>query len=244
MAVPFEALPADNRPMAYLEDGVPIYRASAAGACIRALVAARMGMSRGSRPDVVTDAAEAGHMLEPVILGMLKDREWAVEGRQDEFTLRLPALSIRGHIDGRARPVQKLSRDTRVLGPEHIVEIKTMGPSVFPKYTKHGLIPERFWGYCAQIACYHEAYHLPVVYVAAQREMEFDGFGRLTTAKITAMDVRVYERPPLEFEVVKRRYMTAELWARKGLLPGCDKDDFFCGYRWLCGTEPRVVYVG
>jgi hypothetical protein len=224
--------PPDDRPAAYLDVDrqVPIYRASGSGGCVRALCAARMGFEPVGKAEVLARAASAGQALESQVIGLLQSQGWMIDSRQQEFEIVLPALVIRGHVDGLARRLADGRAET------YLLEIKTMGPTRWETYRRHGLTPEHFPDYCAQVACYAEHFRLPVLYAVVLRGDGADG------PAVRDMDVRVYPQPPVPFEEVRRHLLSAELAARKGRLPDCDRrDQFFCPFRYLCQQPPQTA---
>lgn len=69
----------DDRPSAYEENGVGIYRMSATGQCSRILLNARRGIKGAPPPDLIQARWDEGHTAEPMVLRRV---------RQGTFTLR------------------------------------------------------------------------------------------------------------------------------------------------------------
>lgn len=242
MSVPEENLPQDNRPIAYTEGTCAIYRASACGGCVRALAAARQGFGATEKPKVVADAAQAGHDLEPEIVGRIRAQGWSVEDRQRETEIHLPALTVRGHSDGTAWLV---AGDPR----RRLLEVKLLGKSRFDHYMRHGLAGMR--DYAAQVRFYLEAFApvygpMDVLYAVGLREKDpstgAPRIGTVVLREIANADV------PVTWDEVKRKLLTAELFARKGILPPCDvepgsSEAYFCGYKYLCDFPKAQVEV-
>ena len=207
----------DEHPIAYIEAGKPVYRASACGGCIRALVAARLGFDPVEAPEFLARAAEAGSALENVMIEELQASRISVHSRQKEIEIEAPAWVIRGHIDGIAETEQ---------GP-HVAEFKTMSGRRFATWKRHGFAA--FPRYAAQLSAYHHALNLPILFMAMNRDSGETDMLRLPT-------------PPIPFAEVRQKLNTAEVWARKGRLPACDYERGsierrVCPYAYLCGGE-------
>lgn len=215
-----ETLPSDDRPVAYLDAGRPVYRASACGGCLRALVASRLGFSPVEVPEFMSRAAVEGSRHEPWVVEDLGAQGWVVDGRQEEVEIESAAFAIRGHIDGTA------AKD----GTNHLLEIKTMSGRRYADYLRHGV--GHFPRYAAQIAVYHEAKKLPILYAVKNRDSG-------------ALDLRVLPEPPVSYEDIRRRLLLAEVHARKGQLPACDYaprsfERRICPFSFLCdGADAR-----
>lgn len=207
----------DNRPIAYIEGHRPVYRASACGGCIRALVAARIGFDSIEPPEFVTAAAAHGEALEPMIVERLSRKGMQIHSRQREVEIEAPAWVIRGHIDGIAN----------IEGAgEHVLEVKTMSRRRYGLWRGHGLAA--FPRYSAQVAVYHYALQLPILYAVVNRDTG-------------EMDVVRLLQPPVPFESVRAKLNLAEVWARKGKLPDCDyprgsMERRVCPYAYLCDS--------
>ncbi len=238
----------DERPIVYVEGMMPVYRASAIGGCIRAIVASRMGFDPMESPDFMVNAAEEGTRLEPVVLDALFDKIGAsgityipqveVEDRT------LPNCIIRGHLDaiiteGEIDPSvcgptfpSSLSKFGGVIGTNDLInlhygliEIKTMSDAVFKKFIKHGL--KAFPRYMAQISFYHHA----VMHgwtsdnsIGLSRPdyctIIYACYNRDTGAlAVTAFPTN---ESPLSYIDVAQRVLTAEYNARQETLPDCE----------------------
>lgn len=209
-----ETLANDSRPIAYLDAGRPVYRASACGGCLRSLVASRLGFTPVEAPEFMSRAAVEGSRHEPWVIEDLRNLGWEVDSRQEEVEVEAPAFVIRGHIDGTAAKV----------GERRVLEVKTMSGRRYSDYLRHGLA--KFPRYSAQVAVYHHAKGLPILYAVKNRDSG-------------ALDVRALPEPPVEFEEVRRRLLLAEVHARKGALPSCDYEPKsferrICPFSYLC----------
>jgi hypothetical protein len=214
MAEP-EPLAKDDRPIAYVEGHRPVYRASACGGCLRALVAARLGFDPVEPPEFLATAAREGERLESFIVEDLERDGWRVSGRQEPIEVEFPAFVIRGHIDGVA--------EREDAGPR-LLEVKTMSRRRFEQWRRHGFAA--FPRYAAQASVYHHAMGLPLLYAVRNRDTG-------------ETDVRLLPSPPLPFDQVKRKLLEAEVWARKGRMPSCDyqpgsMERRVCPYAYLC----------
>lgn len=203
-----------DRPIFYFKGGRPTYRASAIGYCLRVLTAARMGYAPLEQSDQLALAAREGHRHEDWVVADLEAEGWEITGRGKEIYLPFPAFAIEGHIDGLA----SWGRETFLL------EIKSMSRFQFRKFTRQGLVS--FPGYARQIAVYHRAIELPILYAVKCRD----------TGEMKLFEL---ERPPVKFSEVYDRILTAELFGRKGVLaePECEPgsiEEKLCRYRYLC----------
>lgn len=231
-----EALPADERPRAYVEQGIPVYRASAVGGCLRALTAARMGFEPVDLPEVVEDAAAFGRAMERYVIEAIPswDRNViTVSDQQEEVLLHVGPVLIRGHVDG----VAVLQFTPRGQFQRRIVEVKVLGSSTFEKLAWNGV--EAFRSYAYQISAYMHGMHLPALYVVVNRD---------TVRHVDPMEAEYkifyIDEPPVPLSDIRQRVLTAELHARGGELPSCDvESSFMCPFRYLCqdhDTTPEI----
>ena len=219
----------DDRPAAYREtiDGteVSIYRASAAGMCVKALVASMQGRRPAPHQkasEILDLAASEGNLHEEVVVDKLKAEGYRIEDQQPEIMLQvIPRVYLRGHLDGLGYPPR--ARKQRVF------EVKSMSDSVFAKWKKYpsaieALLGGEFDRYAWQISVYMHATGLPAIYVAKNR---------------SSGEVRIEEiaSPPIEWSKIRRRIIEAEKWRKKDPeLPDCDVDAgarFFCPFPYL-----------
>ena len=227
----------DNRPMVYGEEGKFVYRASSCGSCIKALIAARMGMEPEARSDALERIAEEGNLHEGAVIAYLTNNGFLIEDRQNELEIALPSAVIRGHCDGTAtnnsgetlydylnRPIEQ--------GRKFLLEIKSMGRSVFDRFLDKGIDDDSFYRYAVQISLYMYKTKLPGMLVAKCRDD-----GRTV--------VVLYEKPPIEPRLIIQRMIKVEFAAREGKLPDqCDRKDFFCSYRYLCDRPDSKLATG
>jgi len=221
----------DDRPIAYTEGPVSIYRASSIGSCLTALVAAKQGHKPARaefQETVLMNAANEGNLHEPAIVERLKaDLGWRVWGGQDVMEKRvIPNVFIRGHIDGFCIP--KGARNDRLL------EIKTMSKDRFKKWKASGttvrsrLMTDDFIKYGWQISTYMHHYNIPAMYVVKNRDS-----GEL--------DIGELKLPTVDWKTIKKKIIEAEMWAKRDELPPCvatSSEQFFCQYPYLHGGSP------
>lgn len=200
----------DNRPSVYVEGGRTVFRASALGGCLRALVAARLGYD----PLPFDEAAELrmgeGNLHEPAIVQWLEGEGWTVIDQQREVELTVgDTLVIRGHIDGNAR----------LTGPTRLLEIKAMGHEPYKRW-----VADRFKSnerYAWQVSTYMHALDLPGLFVVKNRNSG-------------EVDVMELDEAPIPLAKIKARVASVETIARRGDLPDCDVDyTWNCPYRFL-----------
>ena len=216
----------DNRPIAYQENNLSIYRASGAGSCITALVAAKLGYEEarsGYTENILSSAAREGNMHEPAIVQTLIDEYgWRIDGSQNVVELQIiPRVFIRGHVDGLCKPKGKKK--------QRVLEIKTMSDSVFKQWMRYGddptqrLLSDRFMKYAWQISIYMYAYGLPAMYVVKNRNSGVLDIGEIKT-------------PPIDLKTIKTKIIEVERLAMLGDMPPCQAssdDKFFCPYPYL-----------
>lgn len=228
----------DDRPIAYREDNTSIYRASGSGSCLNALVAAMLGYKEDRSKfthDILMNAAKEGNLHEGAIIDELKkDYGWRVYGGQDVVEDKIiPRVFIRGHIDGLCIP--------KGMRNERLLEVKTMSKDRFKKWKAIGdtvrerLLSDEFLKYGWQISSYMHAYdNIPAMYVVKNRDS-----GELMIEEI--------KLPPVPFKEIRKKIIEAEMWRKKGELPGCygsSGEKFFCPFPYLhddnlFGDEPE-----
>lgn len=211
----------DDRPAVYHDDdGRWVYRASAVGSCIRALVAARQGYAPMPFPDRTLQIMEEGNIHEPHILAAVSQQGYAIASEQDEVEVPvIRGVVIRGHIDGIAS----------TGGVDRVVDAKAMSKDVFEKWSRHGL--KAFPRYAIQLAIYMGALGLGGMMACKNRN---DG----------TVDVKTFDELPIKLSVIKAKVARVEMLAKKGELPTCDTEDQWgCVYRYLHeAREPDDAY--
>lgn len=225
----------DDRPSAYREDKLSIYRVSAMGGCLTALVASILEYEpdRASwAEEVLGVSADEGNYHEPDILRRLReDEKMRVWGGQDQGGeqlemnwMILPGIVLRGHPDGFA----KLPRGRK----EHLVEAKTMSENVYKKWVLYpdfetALLSPDFIKYGWQISGYMLNYGMPAVYAVKNRNT-----GKMVWAVIDA--------PLISEKQIKKKLIQAEKWRMRGEPPPCMGDASergFCEFPYLHAGE-------
>src|SRR5690606_24133379 len=112
----------DDRPIVYTEGHRRVYRASALGSCLRALVAAGLGMTPSEPHEVMMRAAEFGTRHDAGILEWLqRHKGFRIVEQQVPVELVVGSRYVlRGHVDAIAEVMLYNIDMTRA-----IVEIKT-----------------------------------------------------------------------------------------------------------------------
>lgn len=222
----------DNRPIAYQEDKISIYRASGTGSCLTALVAAKAGHEPAPSEysqKILTDAAREGNLHEGSVVHTLKSEHgWRIRGSQDLMEMKIiPKVFIRGHVDGFAKP--KGARNERVL------EVKTMSKNRFEKWIRSGkdarerLLSDEFISYAWQISNYMLHYGMGAMYVVKNRDS-----GKL--------DISEIKLPPIDLKTIRKKIIQVEMWSKKGEIPPCEAssgDQFFCAFPYLHNGDDK-----
>lgn len=212
----------DSRPIAYEENGISIYRASAIGGGLRSLVASRLGYQPLAPPEYLKKAAQAGKVIEGEVVKALEKENYKVLAKQKEFNLPVSGAIIRGHIDGKILEMPILN----------ILEIKSMSEKQFSLWKKHGF--RQFPKYAAQICVYMLSFNLPAVYIVVPRnEWALD---------VKDLDIRRVNFPlPFSPRLLFEKIVKAEVYVRKEQLPErekgetCDYELYHnCSFQYLC----------
>lgn len=202
----------DDRPSVYLEGNRTVFRASALGGCLRALVAARLGYD----PLPFDEASELrmaeGNLHEAAILEHLRQEGWIIVDEQEEVELVVgDRLVIRGHID--AVGGQELK------GAARVVEVKAMGDGPCKEFLANGFDTNR--RYATQLSVYMAALDLPALFVVKNRNS-----GQIHVLEVDAM--------PIPIAQIKARVARIEAIARTGDFPDCDTTSLWgCPFRYL-----------
>lgn len=211
---------ADHRPDVYVDGDRVIYRASALGGCLRALVAARLGYDRLPFDDQAELRMAEGNLHEPAIVASLEDGGWTVVDQQREVELVIgDRLVVRGHIDGVGAEAAS--------DPARVVEIKAMGEEPFKKWMASGFAsnPRYAW----QISTYMAATGLAGVMVVKNRNSG-------------AIIVDPVDEAPIPAAQIKARVARVEAIARTGELPDCDTDlSWGCPFRYLHDDADKAM---
>jgi hypothetical protein len=222
----------DNRPVAYEENGVSIYRASGTGSCLTALVAAKMGYEEarsGYAGKILSDAAREGNLHEGAVVDtLMNEYGWRWRGGQDLMEMKvIPKVIIRGHVDGFAIP--------KGMKNERVLEVKTMSRDRFKKWMGLGddarqrLLTDEFMSYAWQISSYMWHYGMSAMYVVKNRD----------SGKLDISEIKI---PPIDKKTMRKKIIEAEMWVKRGELPPCANssgDQFFCPYPYLHNGDSK-----
>jgi hypothetical protein len=214
-----QAIEYDGMGIAYIEgpaaNPVHVYRASAVGSCLRALVAALLGYEEqrfAKAEKILMQAAKEGNLHEQSILDELHNQGWSIEGSQAPVSMRvIPGVLIRGHVDGFAAH-EKFSYE------QMVVEAKTMSDDRFKTWKESGW--QEFRKYAWQISAYMKATGLRGLYAIKNRNS-----GELITF--------ILDEPPVEWKTIRKHLLRAEHAFLKDELPPCD-DDLSAGEKFFC----------
>lgn len=202
----------DDRPSVYVEGDRVVYRASAVGGCLRALVACRLGYDPLPFDDNSELRMAEGVLHEPAVLERLEGDGWVVVDQQREVELVIgDRIVIRGHIDGAGG-----------RGPDdaaRVVEVKAMGQNPYNDWLANGFAGNR--RYAIQLSVYMAALGLPGLMVVKNRN----------TGHVHLTEV---DEPPIPIPQIKARVARVEAIARTGELPDCDATSLWnCPFRYL-----------
>lgn len=202
----------DDRPSVYVEGDRVVYRASAVGGCLRALVAARLGYTPLPFDDASERRMAEGVLHEPAVIEHLERDGWVIGDQQRQVELVIgDRIVIRGHIDGAGGRGQ--ADRTRV------VEVKAMGQDPYNDFLARGLDGNP--RYAAQLTVYMAALDLPGLFVVKNRN----------TGHVHVTEV---DEPPIAVAAIKARVARVEAIARTGELPDCDTTSLWgCPFRYL-----------
>lgn len=188
-----------------------MFRASAVGGCIRALVAARLGYVGLPFDDAAELRMAEGVLHEPAVIDHLEQTGWTVTDEQREVELVIgDRLVVRGHVDGIGH---RSSADRRV------VEIKAMGDDPFKEWMAKGF--EANPRYASQLSVYMAGLDLPGLMVVKNRNT-----GEVDITRVDELPVPIFH--------IKARVARVEAIAKSGEFPDCDtKTTWGCPYRYL-----------
>lgn len=209
----------DDRPSVYVEGDRTVFRASALGGCLRALVAARLGYT----PLPFDEASELrmgeGNLHEPAILSWLEaDQGWMVGRRQEELEVLVgQRLVIRCHPDGVA-----VRRDD-----SRVAEAKAMGADPFKRWVTEGF--SAFDRYAWQMSVEMLSADLPGLFVVKNRNTG-------------EHHVTLVDEMPVPAAKIKARVAQVEAIAQRGDFPDCDTAYLWnCPYRYLHDQKELTV---
>lgn len=217
----------DNRPAVYVRnDGVVVYRASALGKCIKALVAARLGYPPMSPPENFANRFRDGHLHEPQILERLtEEHDIEVTGFQEvvELVVR-EGVIIRGSIDGKGvHPAHDLS----------VIDAKALSQASFESWCRDQ------WGSWESYAWQQSAYAYAMRDQSPIKGRPLPIIMAVKNKNTGALQVDVFPEPPVPLSKIKAKVLMVERIAASGELPDCDKNDYPCPY-WFLHDEKEV----
>ncbi len=194
----------DDRPNVYEEEGVWVYRASAAGRCERELWAYRTGMTPTAHPDWLLKAFQEGHDNEDAILKVVGGVTMA------QRVIEIPVgkgVMFRGAIDGYQESSKKL------------VDAKAFAESTYyTKWLKTGI--RGFPGYTAQMRLYGAGLELQGLelngLIMAIGIKDDDG----VVQKVKQFQYS-FDDLPVTLRDLKRKVMRIEAAAVSGEMPPC-----------------------
>ena len=222
---------ADNRPVAYWEDDVAVFRASGLDTCEKALAALLMDYAPTPPPKFLAEAFTFGQEHEaPVIANWLEQHpDWELVSAQDVIEYRVARnIIIRGHTDGRIKNLE--------TGEERVLEVKTLGTSLF-KAWRRGKLYNQLPSYGYQAKLYLSATGLHTMQYVVLDKATFLSAGRYDVydETITADSLFLPDVQPI-LDKLERAYKAA----RAGTLP----DDLVCSTSKLCPVSYLHDAVG
>ncbi|GIV04087.1 MAG: hypothetical protein KatS3mg015_2917 [Fimbriimonadales bacterium] len=216
----------------YFDDDLVVYRASGVGGCVRALWAARRGMSPVEHPDWLMEKFAEGVRAEPVILDLLTEHLRKIDDDADCFDFQqeieipvLPNVIIRGHIDAKAR----LHERTK------LIEVKALAESTYERLMSaidNGEFADAFPQYAYQLSCYMQALKLEGLLVVGIKDENGD---------VARIDLRDFAEPPVPLRRIKKRIVDLERMAEDMSMPACSVDLFPCQFYYLHDSDATVV---
>lgn len=206
-----------DRPDVTMQDGIPHYRMSSLGTCIRGLVAARLGIPPSPPSDTQQQTMDEGHLHEPDVLRRLGEDGWQINDTQRPVTLDIMqagelAARLTGHVDA-------VGVDPGANGdPHRVLEVKSASKDSWAKWMakRFDHMPRYRW----QAAAYSAASLMSVVIACKNRN---DG----------RIDVWEPDELP-SLDEITQRVLEVERCAAEMTYPPCDVDSsgkWFCSYR-------------
>lgn len=211
----------DDRSSAREENGLIIYRASALGGCLKALVASRLEFVQMPAPKFIQEKYDAGHAAEdPVVDKLRHEHGIRIVGRQIETRTEVaPNVVVMGHIDG------------IVFGSNCLLEIKSQGQHEWDEFEKYGWDSGLFPRYKWQISAYfHSNYEFEkCLFVRYNRDT-----GEISKEMLT--------RPFYSLAHIRARVLGAEEYVAEGKLPAtCDVAMYPCPVFYLHEDSGEVM---
>lgn len=176
----------------------------------------------------------------------------------DQFTMELPVggkAVIRGHLDGIVEQFTCSADEQAKLTPNGeraVVEAKLLGPDLFAKLIRHGLV-KGFEHYAVQLSLYMTGTGLPGWFVAGEKvrwthafteEWEKASGPQLEHLRFDVASVYVarFDEPPVPLAKIKARVVRLVKAIEVRDLPACDVNQYPCEYSYLHdGTEVELT---
>jgi hypothetical protein len=211
----------DDRAIVYVENDIPIYRASSLGNPLRCLVAARAGNTALEAPEYLQKAATAGHMYEGIVKERLVKDGWVIDDEQGFVEVKVPLnvdgaaeyAIIRGHLDAMGIHHTDDPMDDRML------EVKSMSTNVFDKWNRHRF--DGFPTYAAQLTFYMAAAGKPSLYAVICRDTD-------------ELELIPYDEAPMDVEFLYNKVRSVEALNIQGIIPPCSGAIYDCAYDYMC----------
>ena len=220
----------NSKPIVYEDNETVVYRASAIGNCIKALVLARLGYDQTEPGPIASNVFADGRNGENTILDLMADDGWTVHDRELETDLHLRRpqkrrIVIRGHIDGIAN-----KNNEKVL-----LEMKTMAESTWQKWLTHKW--DAFPAYAAQISTYMHTTELAGMLVIGRFGDNDNPLGNRTVERIETVHI---PEPLMTVKELGNIVTVVEQMVQKNHIPDCDiTPSIFCPYAHF--HEPKEV---
>lgn len=205
-----------DAPIAYLrDDGVVVFRASAAGHCSRALWASLAEVSPSAPSEHLETIFAEGHLHEEAVRNYLNERGTTVTESQGDVELWIVPnkVVVVGHVDGFVNVAGK-----------RVWENKALARSSFDKWVKHRF--DGFESYAWQISVYMLATECGALYTVKRRD---DGL----------IDEFVIDEPPISFDEIRRKLLNVYAAFLRGEMPACDPERWGCSY-WFLHDEHEI----
>lgn len=232
-------LMADRPPVWEQENGIWVYRASALGSCIGALVRARLGVTGELPPDWLQERYDLGHAAEPETLRWIQTQGWKV---WDEWDLENKALEhgpvvegqlevdipvgttaiIRAHLDGMGN--RHLTPEGEISGT-FTLEAKRLSGNTAQGYLdkmEAGTVAGcEFYAHQASVI-HHATGGLPMVWAVAIADPE--------SLEVVDHKLIILTKAAIPLGKLKAKVMKVERMAASRDLPPCDMKQWPCPY--------------
>lgn len=209
-----------DAPMAYIrDDGVVVFRASAAGKCSRALWASLAEITPSSVSERLETIFAEGHLHEEAMKNYLDERGTPVKEAQGDVELWIVPgkVVVVGHVDGFVD-----------VGGKRVWENKALARSSFDKWVKHRF--DEYEDYAWQISVYMLATECGALYTVKRRD---DGL----------VDEFLIDDPPIPFEQIRKKLLNVYAAFLRADMPKCDPERWGCPY-WHLHDEHDGPVVG